>query len=72
MDKVLTIRLDDDLVNALERAAKASGRSRSDIAREAIRRQLAIIRFDQLRSRVAPFAEAAGWLTDEDVFDALP
>lgn len=71
MDKILTIRLDAELERALERAARDSGRSRSEVAREALRRQLAVTRFDQLRTRVAPFAEAAGWVTDEDVFDAM-
>jgi hypothetical protein len=33
-----------------------------------LRRQLAIDVFDQVRRRVAPFAEAQGLLTDEDVF----
>ena len=36
---------------------------------EALRRQLEVARFDQLRQRIAPLAEARGWLTDEDVFD---
>ena len=64
----LTIRLDPELERRLERAAKRSGRTRSDIAREALRRQLALTQFEELRKRVMPFAEAAGYLTDEDVF----
>lgn len=36
--------------------------------RDALRRQLVIEGFEQLRKRAAPFAEAAGYLTDEDVF----
>ena len=42
--------------------------SRSDIAREALERQLARAQFDELRRRVMPYAEAQGYLTDEDVF----
>jgi hypothetical protein len=38
------------------------------VAREALRRQLALESFEQLRQRVMPFAEARGYLTDEDVF----
>jgi len=37
----------------------------------ALRRQLAIAKFEELRQGVAPFAEARGWLTDEDVFHAI-
>ena len=64
----LTIRLDPDLEKQLDRAAKRSGRSRSEIVRDALRRQLAIAQFEDLRKRIMPFAEAAGYLTDEDVF----
>lgn len=64
----LTIRLDPELEERLERVAKRSGRTRSEIAREALRRQLALTQFDELRKRMMPFAEAAGYLTDEDVF----
>ena len=64
----LTIRMDDDLSALLDRASKRTGRNRSDIAREALRRQLRVTRFENLRKRVMPFAEARGYLTDEDVF----
>lgn len=64
----LTIRMDDDLSALLDRASKRTGRNRSDIAREALRRQLRVTRFENLRKRTMPFAEARGYLTDDDVF----
>ena len=64
----LTIRLDRALERQLAQLAKRSGRSRSDIARDALRRQLAILQFEDARRQVMPFAEARGYLTDEDVF----
>ena len=64
----LTIRLDDALDRLLTRAAKQSGKNRSEVAREALRRQLRVSQFDALRRRIMPFAEARGYLTDEDVF----
>ena len=67
----LTIRMDDELSALLETVTKRSGRNRSDIAREALRRQLRVTRFDNLRKRVMPFAEARGYLTDDDVFAAV-
>jgi hypothetical protein len=36
-----------------------------------LRRQLALRRFEELRRRVLPFAEARGYLTDEDVLQNL-
>ena len=71
MSTVLTIDLDEELDRRLEQAAGNSGKSRSEIARDALRCQLALMRFEQVRERVMPFAEAAGFLTDEDVFRAV-
>ena len=65
---ILTIRLDKDLDELLTKASRRSGRNRSEIAREALRRQLRISQFEALRQRMMPFAEARGYLTDEDVF----
>lgn len=64
----VTIRLDPELEEELEQAAERSGRSRSDIVRDALRRQLALSRFDELRRTIMPLAEARGYLTDEDIF----
>lgn len=64
----LTIRLDPELEKQLDRLAERTGQSRSEIVREALRRQLAVSQFQELRKRMMPFAEAAGYLTDEDVF----
>ena len=64
----LTIRIDKDLDKLLTKASRQSGRNRSEIAREALRRQLRISQFEGLRQRLMPFAEARGYLTDEDVF----
>ncbi len=63
--------MDDELSALLDTVAKRSGRNRSEIAREALRRQLRVTRFDNLRKRVMPFAEARGYLTDDDVFAAV-
>lgn len=67
-DAALTIRLDPALERQLEALARASGRSKSEIVRDALRRQLALARFEGLRRRTLPAAEARGYLTDEDVY----
>jgi predicted transcriptional regulator len=64
----LTIRLDKNLDSLLAKASKKSGKNRSEIAREALRRQLRLEQFEEVRKRVMPFAEARGLLTDEDIF----
>lgn len=55
----------------LSKASKKTGKNRSEIAREALRRQLRISQFEALRKRVMPFAEARGFLTDDDVFSKV-
>jgi predicted transcriptional regulator len=67
----LTIRLDKDLDELLTKASERSGRNRSEIAREALRRQLRLEQFETLRKRIMPFAEARGYLTDEDIFSRI-
>ncbi|NNE36285.1 MAG: CopG family transcriptional regulator [Rhodothermales bacterium] len=71
MSSPITFRLDRDLERQLDDVCRDSGRSRSEIIRDALRRHLSLTKFEQLRSRVMPFAEARGYLTDDDVFDDL-
>ena len=71
MKATLTIRLDEELERWLEQLCRQTGRNRSEIVRDALRRQLSLLRFEHLRRRVLPFAEARGYLTDEDVFRDL-
>ena len=67
MKGTLTIRLEKDLERVLDRLCKQTGQSRSEIVRDALRRELSLRRFEDLRRRVLPFAEARGYLTDEDI-----
>jgi len=64
----LSIRLDEDLDRLLGKASRQIGKTRSEVARDALRRQLRLIQFEAIRRRMMPFAEARGFLTDEDVF----
>ncbi|MBM4435713.1 MAG: ribbon-helix-helix protein, CopG family [Actinobacteria bacterium] len=64
----ITVRLDGALQRELNRLSRQLGRTRSEIVRDALRRQLALLRFEQARTRLMPFAEARGYLTDEDIF----
>ena len=65
---VVTVRIDGDLKPLLDGACKRSGRSRSEIVRDALRRHLRLLQFEQLRSRASRAAQARGYLTDEEVF----
>jgi predicted transcriptional regulator len=63
----LTIRLPDDLRDDLKKISREQSKPVSDVVRESIRRYVALERFRALRRKVLPFAEAQGFLTDEDV-----
>ncbi|MFB3909766.1 MAG: CopG family ribbon-helix-helix protein [Candidatus Eisenbacteria bacterium] len=67
MGDSITIRLDPQLSRLLDRLAKETGRTRSDLVRDALQRQLRLFRFENLRRKTLPFAEARGYLTDEDI-----
>ncbi|MBN1360788.1 MAG: ribbon-helix-helix protein, CopG family [Sedimentisphaerales bacterium] len=67
----LSIRLPDELKDDLQRLSEEQSKPVSDIVRESIRRYVAVEKFRSLRKKVLPFAEAQGFLTDEDIFKAI-
>ena len=64
----LSIRLDPEMDALLSQLSEQEGKSKSEVAREALRRQLRLAQFETLRRRVMPFAESRGYLIDEDLF----
>ncbi len=68
MKEVVTIRLETELRRKLDEVCEELGRTRSEVVRDALRRQLSLMRFERTRRRLIPFGEARGYLTDEDVF----
>ena len=71
MKSTLTIRLSDGDRKELEALSRETHMRLSDVARDAIRRYLAVRRFHQACDIVRPYARAKGILTDEDVFKLL-
>jgi hypothetical protein len=53
------------------KTTKDTGTVRSESVRDAVRRQLSLKKFHDLRRRVVPLAAARGYLTDEDVFRSV-
>ena len=64
----LTIRIDDELDETLTRLARAQHRSKSELVRTMLRREAALAELRQSRAKLRPYAEQAGYLTDEDFF----
>ena len=67
----ITLRVPDELDEALERQSSAAGVSKSDLAREALRRFLAVSEFQRLRAKLVGRAQAQGVHGDDDVFRIL-
>ncbi len=67
----VTVRIPDELRRELEKFCRQEKRALSDIVRESIRRYVAVERFRKLRVKALPFAEAEGYLTDEDIFKVV-
>lgn len=64
----LTIRIDDEMEQQLEQLAQSRHSTKSRLVREMLKKNMALARFEALREQAKPYAEAAGYLTDEDVF----
>ena len=62
----VTIRLDPKLEKLLDDVCEKTGRSRSEVVREALRRQLTLQLFEEARRKMIPFAEAQGKPAAED------
>lgn len=71
LDQRLILRIDRKTSRALARAARQAGISKSDFARDALRRRLARSVFDYGCSVLQPYAERRGIFTDDDVFRVL-
>ncbi len=67
----VTIRLDSQLEELLDEVCRQTGQSRSEVVRDALRRQLTLRLFEEARRKAIPFAEAQGIYTDEDVFKLM-
>ena len=65
---MLTLRIDDKLDQQLNELAAITGKSKSDIARDALKSQVFLSRLEALRAKGVPLAQAQGIFTDEDVF----
>ncbi len=71
MANTITIRIPEDLKDGLETASRKTHVGVSHLVREAVKRYLAVQRFRELRAETIPYAERAGFFTDEDVFKRL-
>jgi metal-responsive CopG/Arc/MetJ family transcriptional regulator len=68
MREILTISVDKALKTKVEKAAKRLKVSKSELVKKAIEKYIAKEELHELRALLIPYAEKAGYFTDEDVF----
>ena len=71
MRTVLSVSLSEKMAAELDALAKATGRNKSDIAKESLAIFLWEAKYKQVKSRLARKAKAAGVVTEEDVFKVV-
>jgi len=71
MRTVLSVSIPEEMAMELDKLAKGSGRTRSEIVKEALRAFLWEERFRTFRSRIRAKAKKRGLVTDEDVFKEI-
>lgn len=68
MSETIPVTLPDELVASVDALSTNDGVSRDQLIRSAVEEYLADRKFHDLRARVVPQAQRAGFFTDEDVF----
>ena len=68
MRAILSVSIPREMLVELDKSAEKSGRTRSEIVKEALRIFLWEEKFQALRREIRPKAKKKGYLTDEDVF----
>ena len=71
MRAVISVSFPEDMAKELDRVAKESGRTKSDLIKEALREFLWEERFTSLRRTLTRKAKARRLVTDDDVFKAV-
>jgi len=67
----LTIRIPDDLKEQLEQLRRQLQRPTSELVRESLRQYIVTEQLKAIRRATVPLAEAQGFLTDDDIFQAV-
>jgi len=71
MRAVISVSFPQEMAKELDRIAKASGRTKSDLIKDALRAYLWEDRFSRLRSGLSRKAKDKGLVTDGDIFKAV-
>ncbi len=71
MRSVLCISLPEKTSSELEKFAKSTGRSKSDIVKESLNLYLWEVQFRKMQKRLSVIAKKRGIVSEDDVFKAI-
>jgi len=71
MQTILTVRLSDSEAQNLELLCVSTGKSRSELVRDALRAFRLREALRQSQAQLAPLARATGWLTEDDILNEV-
>ena len=71
MRQVITVSLQPELRKKLDKSVKALKTTRSDIIKRALDQYLYQQETNRLRAKLRPYAEKAGFFSEEDVYRAI-
>ncbi len=71
MRTVISVSFPEKLASELEKVAEETGRTKSEIIKEALRAYLWEERFRKIKKKVIAKAKKKGIVTDEDVFKVI-
>jgi predicted transcriptional regulator len=67
MQSTLTVRISDQEAQTLDGLCATTGKSRSEVVRDALRGYSLRESLRQSQAQLAPLARASGWLTEDDI-----
>ena len=67
MQTIVTVRITDQEAQTLDELCTSTGKSRSEVVRDALRGFSLRESLRQSQAQLAPLARSAGWLTEDDI-----
>ena len=67
MQTIVTVRITDQEAQTLDELCTSTGKSRSEVVRDALRGFNLRESLRQSQAQLAPLARATGWLTEDDI-----
>ena len=68
---VVAVELEDKVAVDLKQMAESLQTDEADVVRKAVANYLRQLKMDRIRAEMRPYAEAAGFLSEEDIYKEI-